>query len=75
MAARLTDRQKKRIIADYVELGSYNAVAKKYKISATTVKKLVLNDTQCVEKCDAKKDRIHPEYFPKWGSNDTKEHA
>lgn len=55
MAARLTDRQKKRIIADYVELGSYNAVAKKYKISATTVKKLVLNDTQCVEKCEQKK--------------------
>lgn len=55
MAARLTDRQKKRIIADYVELGSYNAVAKKYKISATTVKKLVLNDTQCVEKCERKK--------------------
>lgn len=56
MAARLTDRQKKRIIADYVELGSYNAVAKKYKISATTVKKLVLNDTQCVEKCEQKKE-------------------
>lgn len=56
MAARLTDRQKKRIIADYVELGSYNAVAKKYKISATTVKKLVLNDTQCVEKCERKKE-------------------
>lgn len=56
MAARLTDRQKKRIIADYVELGSYNAVAKKYKISATTVKKLVLNDTQCVKKCERKKE-------------------
>lgn len=26
---------------------------------------------QCVEKCDAKKDRIHPEYAPKWGSKDT----
>ena len=25
MAARLTDKQKKKIIADYVELGSYNA--------------------------------------------------
>lgn len=56
MAARLTDRQKKKIIADYVELGSYNAVAKKHRISATTVKKLVLNDTQCVEKCERKKE-------------------
>lgn len=29
MAARLTDKQKKKIVADYLELGSYNAVAKK----------------------------------------------
>lgn len=28
MAARLTDKQKKKIIADYVQLGSYNAVSK-----------------------------------------------
>lgn len=57
MAARLTDRQKKKIIADYVELGSYNAVAKKYQISATTVKKLVLNDCDSVEKCEQKKEQ------------------
>ena len=28
MAARLTDRQKKKIVADYAQLGSCNAVAK-----------------------------------------------
>jgi len=28
VAARLTDKQKKEIIADYVELGSFNAAAK-----------------------------------------------
>lgn len=28
MAKHLTDREKKKIIADYVELESYNAVAK-----------------------------------------------
>jgi hypothetical protein len=33
MAARLTDKQRKKIIADYVDLGSYNAVAKKHKVS------------------------------------------
>ena len=37
MAARLTDKQKKKIIADYVQLGSYNAVAKKHKIADSTV--------------------------------------
>lgn len=57
MAARLTDRQKKRIIADYVELGSYNAVAKKHKISATTVKSTVLADGETVQKCEYKKEQ------------------
>lgn len=37
MAAHLTDKQKKQIIADYVELGSYNAVARKHGVSVTTV--------------------------------------
>ena len=55
MAKHLTDREKKKIIADYVECGSYNAVAKKYKISATTVKNAVLKDSQTVEKCEQKK--------------------
>lgn len=56
MAARLTDKQKKKIIADYVEIGSYNAVAKKHKVSATTVKKLVLSDAESVQKCEQKKE-------------------
>lgn len=55
MAARLTDKQKKQIVADYVELGSYNAVAKKRKVSATTVKNLVLADRETVQKCEQKK--------------------
>lgn len=56
MAARLTDKQKKEIIAEYVELGSYNAVAKKHKVSATTVKKLVTGDAESVRKCEQKKE-------------------
>jgi hypothetical protein len=57
MAARLTDRKKKKIIADYIELGSYNAVGKKHGVSATTVKKLVMSDTECVKKCEQKKEQ------------------
>ena len=57
MAARLTDRDKKKIIADYVQLGSYNAVGKLNGVSATTVKKLVLSQgVEFVGKCEQKKE-------------------
>lgn len=38
VAARLTDEQKKKIIADYVESGIYSATAKKNGVSVNTVK-------------------------------------
>lgn len=44
MAARLTDKQKKMLIADYIELGSYNAVARKHGVSVTTVIRVCGND-------------------------------
>ena len=56
MAAKLTDKQRKKIIADYVELGSYNATAKKHHVSATTVKKIVEADKDSVKKCERKKE-------------------
>lgn len=57
MAARLTDKQKKKIIADYVQLGSYNAVSKINGVSATTVKNIVLKNADIVEKCEQKKEQ------------------
>lgn len=56
MAARLTDRQKKKILADYVQLGSYNATAKINGVSATTVKNVALANADFVEKCERKKE-------------------
>jgi hypothetical protein len=56
MAARLTDKQKKKIIADYVELGSYNAVAKKHGVACDTVKRVVLQDPKIVKKTKDKKE-------------------
>ena len=56
MAARLTDKQKKKIIADYVELGSYNAVAKINGVSNHTVKRIVLEVPEISEKIQDKKD-------------------
>lgn len=44
MAARLTDKKKKLIVADYVEIGSYNAVAKKHGVSVTTVIRVCENE-------------------------------
>lgn len=55
MAARLTDKQKKKIVADYVQLGSYNAASKINGVSATTVKNIVLKSADIVEKCEQKK--------------------
>lgn len=52
---QLTDKERKQIIAEYVDLQSYNKVAKKYNISATTVKKWVLKDAESVKKCEQKK--------------------
>ena len=56
MAARLTDRQKKKIIADYVQLNNYCAVAKINNVSAPTVKNIVLASADFVEKCEQKKE-------------------
>lgn len=53
---RLTDKQRKQIIADYVELGSYAAVAKKHGVADTTVKRAVEQDRQTLRIADQKKE-------------------
>ena len=55
MAARLTDRQKKKIVPDYVELSSYNSTAKRNNVSDTTVKRIVLESGEIAEKLEQKK--------------------
>ena len=56
MAAQLTDRQKKKILADYVQTNNYCATAKINGVSATTVKNLVRANADIVEKCEQKKE-------------------
>lgn len=56
MAARLTDRQKKKILADYVQTNNYCATAKINGVSATTVKNLVRANADIVKKCEEKKE-------------------
>ena len=56
MAARLTDRQKKKILADYVQTNNYCATAKINGVSANTVKKIVLSNADIAEKLTQKKE-------------------
>lgn len=56
MAARLTDRKKKKIIADYVQFGNYNAVGKMNGVSGNTVKKVVKENSDIARKCEQKKE-------------------
>lgn len=55
MAARLTDKQKKRIIADYAEMGSYNAVAKKHGVADGTVRRIILSNPEFTKEVEQKK--------------------
>lgn len=56
MAARLTDKKKKKIIADYIQLGSYNAAAKINGVSHQTVKRIVSECADLDKKLQQKKE-------------------
>lgn len=56
MAARLTDRQKKKILADYVQTSNYCATAELNGVSANTVKKIVQTNADIAEKLIRKKE-------------------
>lgn len=57
IAAHLTDTQKRKIIRDYVEIGSYSAVAEKHGVSRNTVKNAVLANPKFAQKCREKKNK------------------
>lgn len=56
MAARLTDRQKKKILADYVQTNNCSATAKINGVSATTVKNIVRANADILKLCEEKKE-------------------
>lgn len=53
--AKLTDKQKKKIIADYVENQNYRETARINEVSVDTVRRLVLNDDEVVKTLTQKK--------------------
>lgn len=56
MAARLTDKQKKKIVADYLETESYNATAKMNGVCGQTVRRVVDESQGITENLKRKKD-------------------
>ncbi len=57
MARILTDRQRKKIIADYIELGSYNAVSKLHGVTRQTVKNVCDADPMVRQNLQCKKQQ------------------
>lgn len=55
--AKLTDKQRKKIIADRVNGTSIRALAKKYGVSTTTVQNVLKSDTELTQKCTQKKEQ------------------
>nr|DAF38615.1 MAG TPA: helix-turn-helix domain protein [Caudoviricetes sp.] len=56
MAARLTDKQKKKIVADYLECESYNATAKKNGVCGQTVRRVIEESQGITENLKRKKE-------------------
>lgn len=54
--AKLTDGQRKQIIADYIECGNYRETARKHGVSDGTVRNLVKTEKNIVQLCAQKKE-------------------
>lgn len=55
--AKLTDKQKKQIISDYVETQNYSEAARRNDTTATTVKRIVDADNSTLKKVEQKKEQ------------------
>lgn len=54
--AKLSDRQKKKIIAEYVEGSTTRALAAKYDVSQTTIRRVLQSDKETAQKISKKKE-------------------
>lgn len=57
MAARLTERKKKKIVADYIECESYAAAGKRNGVCGQTVRRCVEESKEFSERLAEKKER------------------
>lgn len=63
MAKRLTDKEKKKLIADYIETGSYRAAGRKNGVAGSTVKRAVEEDKGTMQKLAQKKEEDIQDIF------------
>lgn len=54
--AKLTDKQKKEIIADYIECQNYSEVARRHKIADVTVRDIVKKNEDTLKKLEQKSE-------------------
>ncbi len=55
--AQLTDKQRKQIIADYIDTGNYSEAARRNGVSRNAVKAIVQKDEKTAEKLQQKKEQ------------------
>ena len=54
---KLTDKQKKKIIADYVDNGNYSETARMNGVNKSTVQRLISKNQEVQQKAQEKKDK------------------
>lgn len=57
MAKRLTDKERKQVIADYVDTGNYSEAARRNGIAESTARRIVGKDKETARKAEQKKDQ------------------
>lgn len=57
MAKRLSDRERKKIIAYYVECQNYRETARRFKVADSTVRDIVRKDADVAQKAAEKKEQ------------------
>lgn len=69
--AKLTDKQRKKIIADRADGATLRALARKYHVSDTTIRRTLHNNPEVAEKVARKKRRIPLRCWRTWTKNKT----
>lgn len=60
---KLTDKQKKKIIADYIDNNNYSETARMNNISETSVRRIVKGNESITEKVEQKKEENSQDMF------------
>ena len=57
MAKKLTDKERKQVIADYVATGNYCEAARRNGVSECTVRRLVKQDSETTKRIEQKNEK------------------